>query len=305
MLNLTPEMKTFNVILITTVSVLILGLTIFFLIGYFKPKPGGILIDTNPGSSVYVDGNYVGKTPFQGVYDAETITLKLVPEISDKNLLPYETRITLVSGVQTVVRREFGITEELSSGDVISFDKASRGETGLVVISTPDNAQISVDGVARGFAPYKTSTITPAEHQLTIKALGYADRTITVKTLTKYRLTVFAKLAKAEAESAETQGVSTTQSTQQSKTYVEILQTPTGFLRVRTEPGTKGAEIAEVKPGTTYLFLDEDIETGWFKIQYEEAKPGLPNGIVGWVSNQFAKKIDQESVATPSATTTP
>ena len=59
------------------------------------------------------------------------------------------------------------------------------------------------------------------------------------------------------------------------------------------------SEIAEVTPGSKYLYLDTDIATGWFKIQYEEAKQGLPNGIVGWVSNEFAKKIEDQTVDTP------
>ena len=203
--------------------------------------------------------------------------------------------------VQTVIRREFGKTEEESSGDVISFEKETGNTTSLVVISTPDDAQVSLDGVPRGFAPYKTSTISPAEHQITIKALNYTDRIMTVKTISGYRLTVFAKLAKSNDIEPSPSPTSQLPSPV-TKTYVEILQTSTGFLRVRTEPGTKGEEIAEVKPGSKYPYLDTDADTGWFKIQYEEVKPGLPNGIVGWVSNQFAKKVDEASVSTPSAT---
>ncbi|MCX6704567.1 MAG: SH3 domain-containing protein, partial [Candidatus Woesebacteria bacterium] len=75
------------------------------------------------------------------------------------------------------------------------------------------------------------------------------------------------------------------------RTYIEILSTPTGFLRVRSGPGATGSEIAQVKPGDRYLFLDEDVATGWVKIQYEAPAAGLPNGIEGWVSGQYIKKI--------------
>lgn len=294
-------MRTFWIVLSTIVSIIVLGLIAFFLVGFLKPKPGGIYVVTNPVSGVYIDDSLVGKTPFKGMYEAKNISVKLVPEETGSGFIPYETKITLISGIQTVIRREFGKTEEESSGDVISFEKETGNNTSLIVISTPDNAQVSLDGVPRGFTPYKTSTISPAEHQITIKALNFNDRIMTVKTIPDYRLTVFTKLAKSAGDVKSTETTEATPAPA-AKSFVEILQTPTGFLRVRTEPGTKGEEIAEVKPGSKYPYLDTDTSTGWFKIQYEEVKPGLPNGITGWVSNQFAKKVDEQSSSTPSAT---
>lgn len=263
------------------VSLIFLVAAVLFLIGYFKPKPGGIFIDSLPVSKVYVNGEFVGKTPYNGVYRAEEVTIKLIPE-SEEELLPFETKLNLVSGIQIVVRREFGKTEEDSSGDIISFDRVDPKESGVVTISIPENAQVSLDGIPRGFTPYKTSSVVSGEHQITVKALGYVDRTVVVKVLEGYRLTVFVKLGISKKETQAT-------SIPDVKKYVEILNTPTGFLRVRTEPGTKGEEIAEVKPGSKYQFLEEDAETGWFKIQYSDPKPGLPNGIVGWVSNQYTR----------------
>ncbi|KKR73583.1 MAG: hypothetical protein UU16_C0018G0008 [Candidatus Woesebacteria bacterium GW2011_GWA2_40_7] len=216
--------------------------------------------------------------------------IKLVPD-GVNELLPFETKVTLVSGIQTVIRREFGVTENASSGDIISFDNIPSKATSLIAISTPENAQISLDGVPRGFTPYKTSTISPAEHQISVKAPGYNDRIMTLKTLSGYRLTIFVKLAKSETPPPIV------------KKYVEILKTPTGFLRVRTEPGTKGEEIAEVKPGQKFLFLETDVYTAWNKIQYQEPQPGLPNGIVGWVSGEFSKVMESSNFdATNSAT---
>lgn len=280
-------MKTWQVILVTLISLGLLLAAAFFAIGYFQPKPGGLLVDTEPDASVYVNGILVGKTKYNGTYKAGEINLKLVPDRGD--LIPFETKITLTPGIQTVVRREFGKTEDESSGDIIFFDKLGSKETSLVVVSTPENAQIALDGVPRGFAPYKTSTISPANHQITIKAPGYLDRIMTVKVIAGYRLSIFAKLSKSK----ETTQQVLPSPTPAPKKYVEILETPTGFLRVRTEPGTKGEEIAEVKPGSKYLYLDEDPDTGWYKIQYEDPKPGLPSGIVGWITNQYSKIVDE------------
>lgn len=293
-------MKTLKIILVVLATAMILVGTAFLLINYFKPKLAGILVNTNTTSSVYINGTFLGKTPFQNTFEAGLVTIRLVPDASDQNLLPFETKLTLTPGIQTVVRREFGKSEDSSSGDIISFERDLEGESGLIVISTPDNAQVSVDGVSRGFAPYKTSSISPAEHQITVRAAGFTDRIMTVNTKKGYRLVLFAKLAKASEESLATPTPAPTP-----QYFVVILSTPTGYLRVRTQPGTFGEEIGQVNPGQKFLFLGTDSKTGWFEIQFEEPKPGLPNGIVGWVSNQFAKVVDASGNPTPSPSATP
>ena len=287
-------MKTLKIAVVVAVALVTLLAAGFFLIGYFKAKPAGLRVDTSPAASIYINSDLVGRTPFRKTFPAGTITLRLVPDSSSQALLPYEAKIALAPGIETVVRREFGVSEDLSSGDVLTFEKTGGSSASLIVISTPDNAQVSLDGVARGFAPYKSSSISSAEHQITVTSQGYQDRVMTVSTLSGYQLTVFAKLAKSSQESAS---MSVTPSpTPAPKTYVMILKTPTGFLRVRTLPGTAGEEIAEVKPGSKYPYLDTDAKTGWYKIQYEEPVAGLPNGITGWVSNQYAQ------IATESGT---
>lgn len=293
-------MKTLKVVIVIIVTLIVLVGTAFFLVGYLKPKPGGIFVDTDPASGVYINENYTGQTPLKISREAGEIVLKLVPLVADQNLLPFETKITLTAGIETVVEREFGKTEDTSSGDIISFEKDGGNSTGLIVISTPDNAQVSLDGVPRGFAPYKTSAISPAEHQITVKAPGYIDRVMTVKTRAGYRLTLFAKLARSTEAQTPTALPAPTPVPR-----VMILDTPTGYLRVRTEPGTDGQEIGQVKPGQTFPLLEEDLATGWFKIQFEEPAAGLPKGISGWISNQFASKEGLNATPSGTPTTTP
>lgn len=289
------EMKVVKIVIISLTSLVALVAAILFSLSYFKEKPGGILVQTSPVSDVYINGNLLGKTPYSGTFKAGEMALKLVPGAPDQNLIAYETKITLTPGIETIVRREFGKSEDDSSGDVLYFDKIGGRDTGLIVISTPENAQVSIDGLPQGFAPFKTSNISPAQHQITVKAPGYIDRVMTVKTLEGFRLSLYAKLAKALVPEPATV------STPVVKTYVQILATPTGFLRVRSGPGVAGSEIAQVKPGSQYLFLDTDVATGWVKIQYEAPVAGLPNGIDGWVSGEYVKKITLTEEATKSA----
>lgn len=62
---------------------------------------------------------------------------------------------------------------------------------------------------------------------------------------------------------------------------VEILSTPTGFLRVRSGPGVSYSQIGLAYPGDKYNYLGE--QNGWFKISF--------NGQEGWVSGDYAKKL--------------
>jgi hypothetical protein len=276
----------------TKINALILVISLLILIGAgillylnFRPKPAGLLVRTTPTSSVYINGNFAGKSPLVQTMPGGEISLKLVPESSEFNLVPFETKISLIAGIQTVVRREFGPTEEDSSGDIISFDKGA-GETSLVVVSTPDNAQVSLDGVPRGFSPFKTATIAEGEHQITVRSGGYTERVMTLKLQKGYRLTVFVKLGRVRDAD------STPQPQADLGLTVEALTTPSGNLRLRSEPGDSGEEIAELATGSKYKFLEKDSTSTWFKIQYQEPRAGLPNGITGWIPAEFAKVTD-------------
>lgn len=64
---------------------------------------------------------------------------------------------------------------------------------------------------------------------------------------------------------------------------VTIQATPTGFLNVRSGPGTNFEKIAQVKPGETYDFVSENMEETWFEIRLSETQ-------TGWVIKDFAKE---------------
>lgn len=285
-------MKNLKIVFAVFITLTIVVGTTFFLVGFFKPKPGGLKINSIPASGVYINGQLAGKTPYSGTFPAAQVSLKLVPDSGPAGLVPYETKVNLVSGIETVIDREFGTSEDASSGDVISFDRIGGKLAGLVIISTPDNAQVWIDGTSQGFSPYSFNSITTGPHRITLKSIGYTDRTMNIKTLSGLKLTVYAKLAKSGDAAASPTPTPTPQSGP--KAYVLIGDTPTGFLRMRTEPGTKGEEIAELKSGQKYLYLEKDADSGWFRIQYQDPAPGLPNGIRGWVSNQYSKIIDEK-----------
>ena len=62
----------------------------------------------------------------------------------------------------------------------------------------------------------------------------------------------------------------------------EILETGTGWLRVRDEPSLTGVEVAKATVGESYSVLETGEE--WFKIKIDET-------ISGWVSATYVKLL--------------
>lgn len=292
--------KLFKVLgILLVITLVVVG--ILFGIGKFQKRGAGISVETTPASTVFINGEQVGRTPYQGTRDPDEIVLKLVPDSFEKPLVPFETKVNLTSNVQTVVRREFGETEDLSSGVVVSFEKVSGSDTSLAIVSIPDAAQIALDGAVRGFAPYKTSSVSKGEHKLTVRAQGFAERSLSVRVVDGYKLTAIFKLAPTGDTVSETptpDPSATPSGTPSPSQEVQILETGTGFLRVREKPTTGGAEVGQVTPGKRYPFVERDTATGWFKIEYASGKEG-------WVTNEFAKLVTSTPTPTPKATATP
>lgn len=66
---------------------------------------------------------------------------------------------------------------------------------------------------------------------------------------------------------------------------VEILDTPTGFLNVRSGPGTNSTKIGEAKPGDVFDLVSFDKQKGWYEIRWTPTS-------TGWVTKRFSRIID-------------
>ncbi|MFZ5365786.1 MAG: PEGA domain-containing protein [Patescibacteria group bacterium] len=269
---------------------------------FFKPANAGLKVDSLPSANIFLDGKSLGKTP----YEEEKLspgekTLKLVPEGTFANLYPWETKIKLVSGTMTVVKREFGETEGRSSGEMITLEKIADKKTAtLVVVSLPDSVVVKINGESRGFTPLSLNKLSEGDEEISVSSSGFKERTVKTKLIAGYKTTVNIKLAESEEEGLTgtptplpsgtitptpklTPKPTGPTPTPPPKPYIEIKQTPTGWLRVRLEPSKTATEAAKVYPGEKYSLLDE--QSGWYKIEYKK-------GEQGWVSGQYAEKYE-------------
>lgn len=273
------------------VGVAALIFVVFEGVKIFKPKVSGINVITSPTSTVYINGEQKGKTPYKATLNPGEIILRLIPDSFETPLEPYDTKLSLVGGVETVVKYDFASSDDKSSGQVISFEKNPGGETSLVVVSLPDFVNVLIDGKDRSTTPFKTSSITPGNHTVSLFAEGYGSVDTDIKATDGYKLTLIVKLPKSDEVKSISEEPSPTQVPKEEKTEVEILPTTVGYLRVRSEPSTLADEVGRVDPGKTYPYVSTDEDTGWYEIEFEsggndgEAK-------TGWISNQYAKKIE-------------
>lgn len=231
-------------------------------------------VNTIPESQVFLDEKELGKTPLENdkLFPGE-YTLRLLPE-TIASFSSWERKIKLNPRLQTYVNYIFGASEKESAGEILTLEKTGAKKGEIVVLSDPDGANVSLDGQNQGIAPKAISGFETGKHEISLSFPGYYQRSVRVKSLVGYKLLVNVKLAGMAVQL-------TPQASESAGLKVKILETPTGWLRVREEPSLSASEAAKIKPGDEFPLLEEKEE--WLKIQYGEDKEG-------WISSEYAQK---------------
>jgi hypothetical protein len=279
---------------------LLLSLILFFSFHYIvkaRSQKGALQVTSSPESKIYLGDKYIGQTPLckceaSDMLMAGEYTIRLVPV--DDSLPQFQEKVTISEGVLTVVDRKFG-KDSLSEGSIISLSPLTdKDKTQLVVVSFPEGASVALDENDIGKTPISHDNPTESDHLLKITKSGYKDKEIRIRTPLGYKLTVAAYLSISDtlsgitptpASPSATLSTSPTTtpspSSSLSQTKVRIIDTPTGFLRVRQDSSVASPEIDRINPGQTYPLVQE--EDGWYQIK-------LSDGKLGWISSQYAKK---------------
>ena len=273
-------------VLFVVIPSLLLALLIFLgaqLFTQYRSLKGALQVTSSPVSKVYLNNMYLGQTPLCKCEASDMLkvgeyTIRMVPV--DSNLSEFQEKITVSESVLTVVDRKFE-KDSLSEGSVISLTPLSdKKKMELLVASFPQGAEVSLDNNPIGTTPLLHKNPTESDHILKVKKNGYKEKTIRIRTTMGYKLTIAVYLSTSSSGSSVSQKVSVPSPTS-SQPIIVILDTPTGFLRVRDSSSAGGVEIGRVNPGEEYPLLDE--QTGWFEIK-------MPDGKIGWISSQYAQK---------------
>lgn len=277
-----------------------------------KNTVGGLQVITDGApASVYLDDNYVEKTPFinrelkPGEY-----TLKIKPD--DPSYVTHETKVTLRAGLLTVVTWKLAQRAEYSGGVIYEMEPInSKSKAELSFVTIPDTAIIAVEGREKQFSPVILEDVAPGHLGFEITLPSYESQSHTINIVPGYRMLVTMKLAKVSLDTTETPvatdtpalatpsaiintatpaatiqtPVPATSSGQLKSQTVTIL--PTGFfvegkevVRVRNAPNANGTELGFAPVGTVYPYLGK-TENSWYNITF--------NNQSGWVSKQYAQ----------------
>jgi len=294
-------MKKFLFIPILLIFSLVLGGCSIPFIG--KQKKAALQITSNPKTTVFLDDERMGSTPFfNDKIKAAEYKVKLVPE-NDAGDLSWEGRVKLVGGVLTLISRDLGNGQETSSGYVLSLEpRTDKSKASAAVITKPDGAVVAVDGEPKGFAPLSIEDLSEGDHSLVISSPGFVEKSVKAKLIKGYKLIASVQLARMEEEEEENPPADEEEATKSAKedeedtsspkptsekteidqdeAYVVIESPEAGWVRVREKPSTSSEELTKVNDGEEFRYLD--AQSGWYQIEYED-------GETGWISGKYAE----------------
>ena len=273
---------------LSIIGIVFIGLSVLYFLDFFKPQNAGILIESDPVATVFIDNQEVGKTPYEAEVSPKEIMIKIKPESVDGQTFDdYETKVNLVSGIKTIVMKTFRQNEEYSSGVIVSFEKVGSGDSFVTVVSVPDNAQVLIDDKVYGYTPLRIA-VPGGDHNLLVVADKYLKKQLPIRVYKGFKLTAFVKLAKSDEPQATPAPVL---SGMDIKIRIKINETDVGFLRVRSGASVGFPEVAQVKPTEEYDVIEEGENGSWYKIKVGEVE--------GWVSSEFVTKLYIPVTETP------
>ena len=252
---------------------------------------GGIQITANANGRVMLDGKFIGNLPIRKINPSDIIStgnyeLRIEPE--NTTLPIFTSRIKVNGGVLTAVDKTF-LPGSLGSSYILTLEKSAEQKPQIEITTIPDGALVTIDSVAIGSTPFKSDSLSSSEHEVELQKEGFSKKTIRVRTIENHILVVSANLGTGELGNIPQITPTVTQPNLTltptipplSNTRVIILNTPNGFLRVRSGAGTSFGEVSRIKPGEKFDLISE--KNGWYEIKIDV-------NLNGWVSSQYAIK---------------
>lgn len=275
-----------------------------------SPHEGELKVESEPVATIFLDNTELGRTPYSGKVKAGEYTMKLVADAGNVNThyASWQGKVKVGTNLLTYVNAIFGESDLTTAVDYVWLEKINQKKSEFSVAAVPTGSSVLINNETKGQTPITLQNIESGNYQITITSPGYLTRSIKVKAIGGYRLVVTSKLALSGIGVNNTDLTMTQQpvSSQSAlllsptpklaltvsptgtmalpkKPYVLIKDTPTGFLRIRSEPTTSSSESGRLKPGDTVSIKSE--KDGWFQL--------MNNGVViGWVSGQYVDKVE-------------
>lgn len=279
-----------KLLLIILIFLSVISITLQLVSGYIrelalKNAKAGIRVESNIPAKVFINDQESASAPYQtdslkpGDYK---VSLKAMEATTEAKTF-WQGYAKLNEGTLTIVIRDIADpdsigadSKETSSGEIITLEPGK----GVTITSSPPRAEVTIDGKLFGNTPLFVPDLTEGEHQFIISRENFLKRSIRSKVIEGFNLSLVVDLAITEPDLTKLPQTPTT-----STEIVMVKNTPTGFLRVRDNPGLSGKEIAQVKPKEEYVLLEET--PGWVRIRLKDGKEG-------WVSSAYIQKKNSQ-----------
>lgn len=288
-----------------------------------QSEKAGLDITSQTEAAVFINNENKGNTPFTteeikpGEYD-----IKLENEEGS-----WSKKVRIENGTVYYINLKLGKDENTTAGELVYLEKGR----GVGVISSPNGAEVSLDGQKQGFTPYLIQNISEGEHEIAIAKDGYESRTIKINAVKGNKIMIEAMLnklggstvsddeeettpsasaqpstspasssatssrpsatprtsaspaasASSRASSSPASSPRATTTSSSAKGTVTVLETSTGWLRVRDKAGLEGKEVAKINSGDSVEYV-EQTDNGWTEIVLED-------GSSGFVASRFVK----------------
>ena len=234
----------------------------------------GLRVESNKKAKVLINNKDMGNTPYQdeNLTEGEVLVSLKNEESTGSGEVAWQGYVKLNGGTLSVVNRELADIQSASSGEVITL---TRGR-GVTITSNPSSAQIFMDGKELGRTPLSISDIAVGEHQFLISKDNFLKRSIRATLVEGYNLVMNVDLAISDVDLSKIPTEPTLKTNE-----VVVKNTPTGFLRVRSEASLNGEEVGRVNPGDTLIRLEE--LPNWQRVRLKDGKEG-------YVSSAYTQK---------------
>ena len=287
-----------KLILLTVLIVLFIAFVgIKYLILGSQNQIGRIKIISSPRATVFLNSVASGQTPFDRELKSGEYMIKLIPQGEATSAASWQGKVKISQNSLSYVNRELGSSDITSAGEIFTIapmeKKPKDSNLGEISVETdPAGAIVYLDNDEKGVASLIMTDVPRGQHELSIYIPGFFRRTQKINVEGRYRVNAVFKLAIDESQKPPTSNAQPTPATDSAKPgkkiFVKVVDTPTGFLRVRKEASSDSEEIGRVKPGDQLEVVDQaDV---WYQVKYDGEK-------TGWVSSEF---VEKEVVGTPT-----
>ncbi|GIW60551.1 MAG: hypothetical protein KatS3mg087_1617 [Patescibacteria group bacterium] len=190
----------------------------------------GLEIKTVPEATVTINGESKGTTPYLNEdLAAGTYNVKL-----ESSSGSWEKEINIESGTIFYINLALAENPDNMSGELVYLEKGR----GVGVISSPNKAEVSLNGQKQGLTPYLVQSIPEGEHEVVITKEGYETKVIKIKGSNGHKIMIEAQLKSQNAAGESTSTPEASSSSSASPT-ASTSASPTTGARATASPSSR------------------------------------------------------------------